>query len=87
MQYVPHTIQHQYVYASGGFYNWLFAPDRARNRSTKLELTSAPILLGFLHSMARQKCGRAPDFMSEVYIPVLKAILGEAGDLHIPRQP
>ena len=31
-----HMIPIRYVYPSGGFYGWRFAPDRGGNRSTKL---------------------------------------------------
>ena len=31
-----HMIPIRYVYPSGGFYGWLFAPDREGNRTTKL---------------------------------------------------
>ena len=32
---VHHIIQYQYIDASGGFYSWLFVPERGGNRSTK----------------------------------------------------
>ena len=29
-------IPNRYIHPSGGFYSWLFAPDRGGNRTTKL---------------------------------------------------
>ena len=33
-----YIISNQYIHPSGGFYNWLFAPDLGGNRTTKLRL-------------------------------------------------